>query len=377
MDAVQLIESFCQTTENIIQCLHLFELFEQTKYGGRMPDTESSLSHAVRLLRRAAVRIAGGDLQALALTLPDGSAKTVSLLAPAFSPTPSKIEADLARHPKTAIMYVVVSPGLAVMAAAENGDVDLISVDPPTVLIGGDRLLDLETGDTNFGVRHRKGKTPWGQLAAERALIVNADPMKQSEIADVALVTQQAVSNALKSLDDLVVRLSWGWKAKDAGRLIDRWLETYPGPGGATTYWYSLDSPGEQAKAAVELARELDSSPLVSGDAAADLISPWRLPITTRLYIRQMVDFTDAGFTPTEPQDATLIVTVPDDPTLWTTAGLGKSREIPVADPLIVLWDVLRSSGPDADEAAARLRETIEANVGAGEGPLNAARDRR
>jgi hypothetical protein len=333
-----------------------------------MSDTESSLSQALRLLRRADVRIAAGDLHALALTLPNGSGKIVSLLATAFSPTPSKIEADLARNPRTSIMYVVVSPGPAVMSAAEKGDVDLISIDPSAVLIGGDRLLGLETGDTDSGVRHRKGKTPWGQLAAERALIVNGDPMKQAEIADAALITQQAVSNALKSLDDLVVRLSWGWKAKDAGRLIDRWLESYPGPGGATTYWYSLDSPAEQAKAAVELARDLDSSPLVSGDAAADLISPWRLPITTRLYIRQMVDFTDAGFTPTEPQDATLIVTVPDDPTLWTTAGLGKPREIPLADPLIVLWDVLRSSGPDADEAAGRLRETIEANVQPREG---------
>jgi hypothetical protein len=333
-----------------------------------MSDTESSLSQALRLLRRAAVRIAGGDLHALALTLPNGRAKTVSLLATAFSPTPSKIEADLARHPKTAIMYVVVSPGPAVMSAAEKGDVDLISIDPSAVLIGGDRLLGLESGDTNSGIRPRKGKTPWGQLAVERALIVNADPMKQTEIADVALISQQAVSNALKTLDDLVVRLSWGWKAKDVGRLIDRWLVTYPGPGGATTYWYSLDSPAEQARAAVELARDLDSSPLVSGDAAADLISPWRLPITTRVYIRQMVDFTDAGFTPTEPQDATLIVTVPEDPTLWTTAGLSKPREIPVADPLIVLWDVLRSSGPDADEAAARLREAIEANVRPREG---------
>jgi hypothetical protein len=333
-----------------------------------MPDTERLLSNALRLLRRAAVRITGGDLHALALTLPDGRAKTVALLATASSPTPSKIHADLARRPITPILYVVASPGPAVLAAAESGDVDLVSIDPPAVLIDGSRLLELKPEDTSAEIRRRKGKTPWGQLAAERALIVSVDPMRQAEIADAALITQQAVSNSLKSLGDLVVRLSRGWKAKDASRLINRWLETYPGPGGATTYWYSLDSPAEQAKAAVELARDLDSSPLVSGDAAADIISPWRLPITTRLYVREMVDFTDAGFIPTEPQDATLMVTVPDDPTLWTTAGLGKARELPVADPLIVLWDVLRSSGPDADEAAARLREAIEANVGPREG---------
>lgn len=328
-----------------------------------MSDTESSLSHALRLLRRADVRITGGDLQALAISLPNGSGRIVSLMATAFSPTPSKIEADLARNPSSSIMYVVTSPGHAVLNAAARGDVDLISIDPPAVTIGGDSFLGSETRDKETGTRHRKGKTPWGQLAAERALIVNGDPMKQVEIAEAALISQQAVSKALKSLDDLVVRLSWGWRAKDASRLINRWLESYPGPGGATTYWYSLDSPAEQAKAAVELARDLDSSPLVSGDAAADLISPWRLPSTTRLYLRQMVDFTDAGFTLAEPQDATLIVTVPDDPTLWTTAALGKPREIPLADPLIVLWDVLRSGGSDAAEAAGRLRETIEAKV--------------
>lgn len=326
-----------------------------------MSDVESSLSLALRVLRRAAVRITGGDLRALSLSLPGGTAKTVALLAPAFSPTPSKIEADLARHPKTPIMYVVKSPGHAVLASAERGEVDLVSIEPPAVLVGGRWLLDLKTEEGVPGAQHRRGKMPWGQLAAERALIVSPDPMKQADIADAAMISQQAVSNALKTLDDFVVRMSQGWTDKETRRLVDRWMETYPGPGGASTFWYSLDSPGEQAKAAVQLAQDLDSSPLVSGDAAADLIAPWRLPITTRLYVREMVDFTEAGFTPAEPRDATLIVTVPDDPTLWKTAELGKQTDIPLADPLIVLWDVLRSSGPDADEAAARLREAIEA----------------
>ncbi len=42
------------------------------------------------------------------------------------------------------------------------------------------------------------------------------------------------------------------------------WLAHYPGPRGASTYWYGLKSPAEQAHDAATYAADMGASPLVS-----------------------------------------------------------------------------------------------------------------
>ena len=87
-------------------------------------------------------------------------------------------------------------------------------------------------------------------------------------------------------------------RAENRSALIERWLAGYPGPGGATTYWFALQSVLQQGDDARELAAELAAEPLLSGDSAADEYAPWRLPDRAVLYMRETVDLTPAGFTP-------------------------------------------------------------------------------
>lgn len=326
-----------------------------------MRGPDDVLSQALRFLRRAGVRISGGDLDDLSLVLADGTAKSVAVKMSFSGLTPSKISIDRSRRlDSTTILYVVPKAGNTVLEAARKGHVDLVALDPAQVIIGAQTLLGEDNEATELASHPRRGKTPWGRLAVERSLALTSEALDQSEIARYAGITQQAVSGALKNLSDYSVRGQHGWMAKDRPALIDHWLSLYPGPGGAATYWYSLDSVSEQARRAVELASALGAAPLVSGDAAADLLAPWRLPSGAHLYLREAVDFTDAGFSPAGPDEATLTAVIPEDRSLWTViALLPLNRTLPLADPLIVLWDVLRSRGPDALEAADKLRTAI------------------
>lgn len=326
-----------------------------------MPISDDYMSQALRLLRRADVRITGGDLSDLSLVFASGQAKTVAVKILVSGPTPSKIRADRARRPDSTLLYVVPAAGRTVLEAARHGIVDLVALDPEHVIISSQALLRGENEGIKQTTHGPRGKTPWGRLAVERSLALTGGALSQSEIAEYAGITQQAVSGALKNLDEYIIRHQNGWEPKDRHLLIDHWLSHYPGPGGAATFWYSLDSAAEQARNAVDLAFSLGANPLVSGDAAADILAPWRLPSSTHLYIREAVDFTDAGFSPAAPDEATLTAAIPRDPSLWNVAALlTVKRDLPLADPLIVLWDVLRSKGPDADEAAQKLRTTIE-----------------
>ena len=194
----------------------------------------------------------------------------------------------------------------------------------------------------------------------ERALVLSPEPVHQQQLADSAAISQPAVAKYLKHLSDHVSRSTAGWKLNDRRSLLELWLASYQGPQGASTFWYSLDTLPDQARKAAEFAASVDADPLVSGDLAADFYSPWRLPDHVHLYVRQAVDLTDAGFTPATREDATLTLTIPQDPTLWATArDAGRTGELPFADPLVVLADLIRSDAADSREAVERFLDAI------------------
>ncbi|EKT77351.1 hypothetical protein WSS_A37941 [Rhodococcus opacus M213] len=76
------------------------------------------------------------------------------------------------------------------------------------------------------------------------------------------------------------------------------------------------------------------------------------------LYSSVLLDFTVAGFTPSTDAEYTLVVTVPQERTLWRTAAAAAQPTVRV-DPIITLHDVLASPGPNAAAAAEYLREPI------------------
>ncbi|MFJ4029433.1 ArsR family transcriptional regulator [Paenarthrobacter sp. NPDC089989] len=319
-------------------------------------ETDLILSQAMMLLRETDVRITGGSLDALSLTLPDRSVREVKVQLASTPPTPSKLQAILEREVRRLI--VTIRPTERLTEAALQDEVELITIAPASVIIGG--VQRLERRHTPETPKRPRGRAPWGRWALMRALALADGPQNQKELAAATRISQPAVNKHLKTLESFVDRDQWGWHAHDVDAIVASLLDNYPGPRGVTSYWYGLDSTAEQAKKAAEFASELGASPLVSGDAAADIYAPWRLPDSAIVYLLEAVDFTDAGFAPSTPEEATLVTAVPEDFTLWATAALVHRPEgIPLADPLIVLRDVTAGDAVDSHEAADHLRKVI------------------
>lgn len=318
------------------------------------------LSQAMLLLREADVRITGGNLDALSLTLPDSRVREVKVQLASTPPTPSKLRAILERETQTLI--VMFRPTERLTETALQDKIDLVTIAPVSVIIGG--VQRLEPRHKPEPAEKTRGRAPWGRWALLRALALADGPQTQQELASAAGISQPAVNKHLKTLESFVDRDQRGWHAHDVDAIVTWLLDNYPGPRGVTSYWYGLESTAEQAKTAAEYATELGASPLVSGDAAADYYAPWRLPDSAIVYLLEAVDFTDAGFAPASPEEATLITTVPEDFTLWATASLVHHSEvIPLADPLITLRDVMAGDAVDIQEAADQLRKVIVAKA--------------
>jgi len=81
------------------------------------------------------------------------------------------------------------------------------------------------------------------------------------------------------------------------------------------------------------------------------------------VYARTGLDLARVGFSETTPENATLEYVVPADPTIWSTARAWTSAVSGwTADPVLAAWDVQRTGGPDAADAAdavERIRRTV------------------
>jgi hypothetical protein len=261
-------------------------------------------------------------------------------------------------------------PALLAVPAATAGTVEAASRLGWSV-VTDDGTLRLRLGDRDLrrdkrvvGDRTRSGRpgpTPWATFTLTRRLLAGA-PATQVELAEWTGVSQSKVSRALGRLAavTLVQRGPSGWLPTDFETLLDWWLAQYPGPGGVTSYWYSLDDPATQAQKALEV---LGDQAVVSGDSAADALAPWRRPSTCTVYIHAGASLTRAGFVPVaSAAEATLTLCAPKDPGIWLprtwiAAGL------PLADPVQVVYDVATGRGTDRDEAAAHLRAALRTTI--------------
>lgn len=316
---------------------------------------EDLFSAGFRLLGRLDARLVDGELEDLSLVLPNRSPLPVEVKVWEGAIRLSSPKPDS----RTRTLHIANRATEKVIEAALAGDLHLITIEPERVIIDGDVLLSDNT-DAATPKSHRRGKPPWGRWAIERVLILNDRPSGQREIAEAAGLTPQAVSLVLQDHPH-VEKAKQGWVGMPS--LLESWLSEYPGPEARATHWYGLQDPTEQALQAAQFATELTAQPLVSGDVAADRYAPWRRPTSTRLYIRQFVDLSPAGFAPTEPSNATLTIGLPTDRTLWPVARSKAKHDwlAPLADPLIVLWDLMNTSrGVDAQEAA----EVLKAEIG-------------
>lgn len=284
---------------------------------------------------------------------------------------PSDVAALAYRHRGPSLLIVPAATAAARRAAERAGWSWLVAdgrrvhgmlhLGPDPIEIGG----DLATGSKRPG-RARSGRLPWGSLTLVRRLL-EQPAATQKVLAAWAHVSQPRVSQALADLAarSLVERTEAGWTVRDFDRLTRLWLDTYPGPGGISTYWYGLDPVRDQAQAAIHLLAEQtrgrpEPVAVVSGDVAADLIAPWRNPVRAVVYARTGADLSEVGLTPAGLAEATLELIVPQDPGVWPLQQ--DDGPMPIADPVQVLWDVRRSPGTDSGEAATRLWKALRAH---------------
>jgi hypothetical protein len=184
------------------------------------------------------------------------------------------------------------------------------------------------------------GRFPVARWAAVRALW--SDPgVLQVDIAVAASTSQSAVSQAVA---DLAAR-----SPKELERLYS---DAYPGPKGELSYWRSEMSIAAKASRLTKL------ESVISGDAAADVLVPWRIPTDVIAYSARLLtepEMLAAGFIAVdEARDANVIlITHPAD-----TALLRQATErdgVAVAHPLHVAYDLRRLGGEDRNEAAGIL----------------------
>ncbi|MFC6015221.1 MarR family transcriptional regulator [Plantactinospora solaniradicis] len=307
----------------------------------------------------------------------DGQQATVRVHVFPTPVTPSNVAALVSRQAEPGLVIVPAATP-AVRAAIEAAGWSWL-VDDGQQVIGALRIagqrIELDRPDRRVGRasrQRRPGRVPWGALTLVRRLI-ERPYATQREMADLVRVSQPRVSQALQVLVSgrLVERGEAGWRVRDFGQTVRWWLDAYPGPGGFSTYWYGLSPLLEQLNSVVTV---LDSAAfpvqrsadrpraVLSGDVAADLIAPWRNPERLVVYARAGVDLTAVGLVPAAAEDATLEFVVPEDPGVWPVLSADLTRDgvpLPLADPLQILWDVRRASGPDTDEAVARLEQEL------------------
>lgn len=187
--------------------------------------------------------------------------------------------------------------------------------------------------------------------------------MRQTEIANAIHATQARVSQVLAETDrdGLTLRTAAGWQVTDPAAVFDlctgQPLRPLPPLG-----WYALEPGLRQVESSIDAATRARAEYRLTGDWAADLLAPWRIPQLVVLHVDKPLDLEDAGFVPAELTDATLHLVVGTVPPRWRTdpriavrmADSEPGRNLaPVND---IARRIRVTGGPDAAEAVAELR---------------------
>lgn len=267
----------------------------------------------------------------------------VHLVRQRTSPTRSQLEQARALPAGEVVLFVT--------PRATSRVRELIADEPHAWLIAhdGTEVLGSEPSTVKPERRAARGRIPWGRYALMRTLLRLPEPRTQQQLAAEVGLTQGAVSGALAKLGDAVLTGDAGVTAADPQLLWDAFLTEYPGAQGVRTHWYSRLPFVRQC----ELLRPYV---LLSADAGADAIAPWRTPVRAVAYVAEPVDMEVLGFSPATAEEATVDVVIPADRTVFATAA---AWGLEAADPLLIAWDLRDVGGNDAEEAIAQLRRLV------------------
>lgn len=268
--------------------------------------------------------------------------------------------------PEVPALLITSTMSTAAAASAYRRGWSVITETGPSRVSFRGRTLELQTVSAEAPAARpvRRGRPGYSLFAVLRALLSIDGGITQDALADLVGVTQPRVSQTLRRLRDeeLVRRDRLGWTVTDRGAAIDWWVSHYPGPGGIRSSWFGLDPPLQQAFQVYSLLAQEGVTPVVSGDVAADLVAPWRVPQHAVLYAERGSDLARVGLTPVAPGDATLTLVLPADQSVWPLGvaphllHLNGVGDVARASALQVLFDLTHSPGSDAAEAAGMWR---------------------
>jgi predicted XRE-type DNA-binding protein len=282
-------------------------------------------------------------------------------------PRPSEMPARIAALKDDGDPVLVVAPRLSTAVRGQLERAGAWYVADGVVSVGGVQRASAEGGDVIAPGSSARGLPFRGRSGFQvvRRILERGFGTSQRQIAEIAHVSQPRVSQTLRRLRERGLLVDSPPRLANLEDLLDRWLASYPGPGGVTTSWYSLEGPREAASAATKLARSTGVPVWLSGDVAADLIAPWARPTRAVVYAERALELTDAGMVRTPGADgANLLLVVADDPTVSPVPGDGLTEElggrhVDVADVLQVLWDTSNGEGADVDQAVEVLRRRL------------------
>lgn len=213
------------------------------------------------------------------------------------------------------------------------------------------RELPSGAGSTAI-LRWMLSKAPLGERVDPRMLI------------EVGGVSQPRVSQLMRALAGLGLLTREGrvYTLEALEPLLGAFLRDYRGPGGSERLAYTLDPPSQFAVKSAEILRRAlaQDAFAFSADVGPDMLSSWRRPTHTILYLRQSISLEDLGLVEARGrQDANVLMRMPTDESLFSTvihqdAG---TMTIPLVDVPQMMWDLLDLGGDDREEAAGRLRE--------------------
>jgi hypothetical protein len=304
--------------------------------------------------------------------LPSSTANRIRLGGPEASVDFEVIHRDRAPYPGEALrlsrtdgapLPLLIAPHVppATGRALRSAGWSWVDASGQASIRGPGLLIEREVMPSVAAVPSARRQAP-ATFAVMRLLIVSPEPLTQRAFAVAASATQPLVSRVLRGLasDGLVERTGDGWAATDHRAMLARFMDGYPGPGGLEIGWYGLDSPSEQVAAVMSAARWRCA---VSGDVAADLIAPWRVPSAGLVYTDPAVDPAVAGLVPTDViEAATLVQRIPADWSVFGPHMAGRSlfrQPVEVAHPTQVVLDLLAAGGEDRAEAAERVLKKV------------------
>ncbi len=202
-----------------------------------------------------------------------------------------------------------------------------------------------------------------------RALISYPPPAEgwwtTARLAALSGLAASAVSQVLSRLLalELVEHPRHGrWRAR-AKPLLHTFQREHRGFRGSEQAWYVLDSLDEVA---ARLSKTFAGKVALSADLAPDRLAPWRVPSKLIVYARRALDQEELasaldGVSAKGRADGNVFIRVPRDRGVFLSdlSRLGVELELPIADPVQQLFDLLDLGGSDREEAGRVLEQWI------------------